>query len=148
MKYFFLYFSSFISQFKVILAVGFCDTFVSLAVLLPCNSHKKEYLEILIVNGCCLWVRHIEISLSNIHVSSRGYEQKFLMIIWHCRSQLKKCWFERDLSSQLRDTGPPLYLLSHRVHRDWRRVLSNFNCTRYSRDIREIFSVWDILSAR
>ena len=36
----------------------------------------------------------------------------------------EKCWLERNLNSHLRDTGPPLYLLSYRVHRDWRSVLS------------------------
>ena len=30
-----------------------------------------------------------------------------------------KCWVERGLNSHLRDTGPPLYLLNYRVHRDW-----------------------------
>ena len=35
----------------------------------------------------------------------------------------EKCWLERDLNSHLQDTGPPLYLLNYRIHRDWRRVL-------------------------
>ena len=46
----------------------------------------------------------------------------------------EKCWLERDLNSHLRDTRPPLYLLSYRVHGDWRRVLIQLKCMRYSRD--------------
>ena len=46
----------------------------------------------------------------------------------------EKCWLELDLNSHLRDTNPPLYLLSYRVHRDWRRVFIQIKCTRYSRD--------------
>ena len=46
----------------------------------------------------------------------------------------KECWLEWDLNSHLWDADPPLYLLSYRVHREWRRVLIHFKCTRYSRD--------------
>ena len=46
----------------------------------------------------------------------------------------EKCWLERDLNSHLRDTGPPLYLLSYRVHRESRRAFIQFKYTRYSRD--------------
>ena len=52
------------------------------------------------------------------------HEQK-LMIIRLPKSP-EKCWLGRDLSSHLRDTGLLLYLLSYRVHKDSRRVLSNF----------------------
>ena len=45
----------------------------------------------------------------------------------------EKRWLERDLNSHFRDTVPPLYLLSYRVHRDWRRDFIQFKCTRYSR---------------
>ena len=50
------------------------------------------------------------------------------------QKSIEKCWLERDLNSHIRDTGPPLYLLSYRVHRDWRRVFIQFKYTRYSRD--------------
>ena len=56
----------------------------------------------------------------------------FFMIIWHCQSQLQKCWLEWDLNSHLQDTGPPLYLLSYWVHRDWRWVFIQLKCKRYS----------------
>ena len=46
----------------------------------------------------------------------------------------EKGWLKRDLNSLLRDTGPPVYLLSYRVHRDWTRVFIQLKCTRYSRD--------------
>ena len=46
----------------------------------------------------------------------------------------EKCLLEWDLNSHFRDTGPPLYLLSCRVHRDWRRVFIQFKRTRYSRN--------------
>ena len=36
----------------------------------------------------------------------------------------ENCWLERHWNSHIRDTGLPLYLLSFRIHRDWRRVLS------------------------
>ena len=45
-----------------------------------------------------------------------------------------KCWLERDLNSHFRETGPPLYLLSYRGHRDWKRVFKQLKCTRYFRD--------------
>ena len=38
---------------------------------------------------------------------------------------VEKCWLERDLNSHLRDTSPPLYLLSYRVHLNWIKVASN-----------------------
>ena len=53
--------------------------------------------------------------------------EKSNMIFWNCQRQLwwKSC-LERDLNSHLRDSGPPLYLLSYRVNRDWSRVLIHF----------------------
>ena len=46
----------------------------------------------------------------------------------------EKCWLKRDLNSHLRDTCPPLFLLSCRVHRDWRRVFIQLKRKRYSPD--------------
>ena len=66
-------------------------------------------------------------------------EQKlFFFFFFHDNLTLpksaEKCWLQQYLNSHLRDTGLPLYLLSYRVHRDWRRVFIQFKCTRYSRD--------------
>ena len=58
--------------------------------------------------------------------------RSFFMIIWHCRSQLKNVESSGIWTRIFRDTGPPLYLLSYRAHRDWRRVLIQLKYTTYS----------------
>ena len=80
-----------------------------------------------------------------VHVSSSYYlffrimlrdthEQKYFHKNLTLPKSTEKCWLERHLNSHLRDTGPPLYMLSYRVHRDWRRVFIQIKRTRYSRD--------------
>ena len=46
-----------------------------------------------------------------------------ILTLW--KSTEKFCWLEWDLELRLRDTGRLLYLLSYRVHRNWRCGLSS-----------------------
>ena len=69
--------------------------------------------------GICLllWVRHLKVGImSTVYM---------LMIFWHWKSTEKCCWLEWDLHLHLRDTGLPVFLLSYRVHRNWRQGLSS-----------------------
>ena len=47
--------------------------------------------------------------------SSRYYETKTLQLTYTAEVNWKS-WLEPDFNSRLRDTGPPLYLVSYRIH--------------------------------
>ena len=65
----------------------------------------------------CSWLY-----LNKINISDRNV----LLSTWTWRET------SHDLNSHLWDTGLPLYLLSYRIHWDWRRVFIEFKCTGYS----------------
>ena len=70
--------------------------------------------------------------MSDLRIILRDiHEQKFFHDNLTLPKSTEKRWLEWDLKLHLRDTGPPLYLLSYRVHRDWRRVFIQLMCTRY-----------------
>ena len=62
---------------------------------------------------------------SEVVLPQRNKKRKFLTwFLMLSKSSVIKSRLELDLNSHLRDPGPPLYLLSYRTNRDWRRVLT------------------------
>ena len=68
---------------------------------------------------------------------SEKHEEKLSNMIYYTAQVKCKSWLELDLNSHLRDSGPPLYLLSYRANRDWRRVLSISSSRNISRRLIE-----------
>ena len=77
------------------------------------------------MRGCAVFQFYFRIILRDIH------EQKFFYDNLTLPKSTEKCWLEWNLNLHLWDTGPPLYLLSYWVCRDWRQVFTQLNCTKY-----------------
>ena len=118
---------------------------------MPCHCHLGVWVELRRTRGShcgeslpCVWwcvdchwviaytrmtnVRHVNTRVNaSFSESCSGYYETKTSQLTYTAEVNWKSWFEWDLNSHLRDTDPPLYLLSYQVHRAWRRVFIQFN---------------------
>ena len=95
-----------------------------LATLLSSTSYRMIFIKLELWFKCTRYSRDnltlIHEQMCSISILFQNNPERYTWKeIFHDNLSLPKsteiCWLERDLNLHFRDTGPPLYLLSHRV---------------------------------